>query len=288
MLGPLAAEGMAERVGEEYGRALAGQMSPGDGQRSLRTAMHAIADTLTAHGFAAHAEDQGADHRRGRRQLPLRRRRIAVPGAVRRRPRHGEGPARRALRRRPAAPCRWSCRRPAPRATTPAPPWSDRRPWPATTSTTPPPPRSAPKPGPPWRHGPTLGVTADPGRVHTEGRIVAGRPRGCPRPGGRVVRGPPPPGGPDVRGHRGGRTPPSGASSPRRLSSGRSSSAGGLRRRRALGRAGRLGPPWHRGDDPGRPESGGSRRTAVGRRRRPLLGRARTAPGARALPVRQP
>ena len=60
LLGPTAAEGMAERVGEEYGRTLAGQMSPGDGQRSLRTAMHAIADTLTAHGFAAHAEDQGA------------------------------------------------------------------------------------------------------------------------------------------------------------------------------------------------------------------------------------
>ena len=60
MLGPELAEAMAERVGEEYGRALAGQMSPGDSQRSLRTAMHAIADTLTAHGFAAHAEDQGA------------------------------------------------------------------------------------------------------------------------------------------------------------------------------------------------------------------------------------
>jgi predicted ArsR family transcriptional regulator len=60
LLGPAAAEGMAERVGEEYGRTLAGQMSPGDGQRSLRTAMHAIADTLTAHGFAAHAEDKGS------------------------------------------------------------------------------------------------------------------------------------------------------------------------------------------------------------------------------------
>ena len=59
LLGTAAAEGMAERVGEEYGRTLAGQMSPGDRQRSLRTAMHAIADTLTAHGFAAHAEDQG-------------------------------------------------------------------------------------------------------------------------------------------------------------------------------------------------------------------------------------
>ncbi len=60
LLGPTAAEVMAERVGEEYGRTLAGQMSPGDGQRSLRTAMHAIADTLTAHGFAAHAEDHGS------------------------------------------------------------------------------------------------------------------------------------------------------------------------------------------------------------------------------------
>ena len=60
LLGPVAAEGMAERVGEEYGRTLAGQMSPGDSQRSLRTAMHAIADTLTAHGFSAHAEDQGS------------------------------------------------------------------------------------------------------------------------------------------------------------------------------------------------------------------------------------
>jgi predicted ArsR family transcriptional regulator len=59
LLGPAAAESMAERVGEEYGRTLANQMSPGEGQRSLRTAMHAIADTLTAHGFAAHAEDEG-------------------------------------------------------------------------------------------------------------------------------------------------------------------------------------------------------------------------------------
>lgn len=59
LLGPTAAEDMAERVGEEYGRTLAGRMSPGDQQRSLRTAMHAIADTLTAHGFGAHAEDHG-------------------------------------------------------------------------------------------------------------------------------------------------------------------------------------------------------------------------------------
>ena len=35
-------------------------MAPGEGQRSVRAAMHAIAETLTAHGFAAHAEDHGA------------------------------------------------------------------------------------------------------------------------------------------------------------------------------------------------------------------------------------
>jgi len=59
LLGPVEAERMAERVGEEHGRVLAERMEPGDGQRSVRGAMHAIADALTAHGFAAHAEDRG-------------------------------------------------------------------------------------------------------------------------------------------------------------------------------------------------------------------------------------
>jgi predicted ArsR family transcriptional regulator len=59
LLGPEVAEKMAERVGEEYGRELAERMEPGEGQRSVRGAMHAIADALTAHGFAAHAEDRG-------------------------------------------------------------------------------------------------------------------------------------------------------------------------------------------------------------------------------------
>ena len=59
MLGPEEAERMAERVGEDYGRVLAERMEPGEGQRSLRAAMHTIADALTAHGFAAHAEDRG-------------------------------------------------------------------------------------------------------------------------------------------------------------------------------------------------------------------------------------
>jgi predicted ArsR family transcriptional regulator len=53
------AEAMAEGVGEEYGRRLASQMSPGDGHRSFRAALHAIADALTAHGFEAHAEARG-------------------------------------------------------------------------------------------------------------------------------------------------------------------------------------------------------------------------------------
>ncbi|HXX90358.1 MAG TPA: helix-turn-helix domain-containing protein [Acidimicrobiales bacterium] len=59
LLGPEAAEKMAERVGEDFGRELAERMEPGEGQRSVRAAMHAIADALTAHGFAAHAEDRG-------------------------------------------------------------------------------------------------------------------------------------------------------------------------------------------------------------------------------------
>jgi predicted ArsR family transcriptional regulator len=53
------AEAMAEEVGREYGRAMAAGLT-GDqlahGQRSLRSAMQAVADALTAHGFAAHAE----------------------------------------------------------------------------------------------------------------------------------------------------------------------------------------------------------------------------------------
>jgi predicted ArsR family transcriptional regulator len=60
LLGPDAAEQMAAEVGETYGRSLAREISPGDGQRSVRAAMHVIADALTAHGFAAHAEDHGA------------------------------------------------------------------------------------------------------------------------------------------------------------------------------------------------------------------------------------
>jgi predicted ArsR family transcriptional regulator len=58
-LGPEEAEKMAAHVGEEYGRSLASRMTPNEGQRTIRAAMHVVADTLTAHGFAAHAEDRG-------------------------------------------------------------------------------------------------------------------------------------------------------------------------------------------------------------------------------------
>lgn len=54
------AEAMAEEVGETYGRAMAASLAcDGDGQRSFRRALHAVADALTAHGFAAHAEGRG-------------------------------------------------------------------------------------------------------------------------------------------------------------------------------------------------------------------------------------
>lgn len=53
------AEAIAEEVGQEYGRAMATALTGSDlaaGQRSLRSAMQAVADALTAHGFAAHTE----------------------------------------------------------------------------------------------------------------------------------------------------------------------------------------------------------------------------------------
>lgn len=68
------AESMAEQVGEGYGRRLAAQAGPetraelqttGVGvlpsatSGAFRAAMHAIAEALSAHGFAAHAEARG-------------------------------------------------------------------------------------------------------------------------------------------------------------------------------------------------------------------------------------
>ena len=56
-LGPERSEALAEEVGLTYGRAMAGAMSPGSEQhRSFQAALHTVADALTAHGFASHAE----------------------------------------------------------------------------------------------------------------------------------------------------------------------------------------------------------------------------------------
>ena len=56
-LGPERSEALAEDVGVAYGRTMATSMYPGsEGHRSFQVALHAVAEALTAHGFAAHAE----------------------------------------------------------------------------------------------------------------------------------------------------------------------------------------------------------------------------------------
>ncbi len=55
LVDPVEAEKVAYEVGATYGRTLGTEMSPGDAPRSVRSAMQAVADALTAHGFAAHA-----------------------------------------------------------------------------------------------------------------------------------------------------------------------------------------------------------------------------------------
>jgi predicted ArsR family transcriptional regulator len=51
------AQELAEEVGLEYGRMMADSVTvDGEAQRSFRSALHAVAEALTAHGFAAHAE----------------------------------------------------------------------------------------------------------------------------------------------------------------------------------------------------------------------------------------
>lgn len=59
-LDPAVADRLAEDVGEEYGRSLAALMAPGESQRSMRAAMSAVVDALTAHGFAARTESDAA------------------------------------------------------------------------------------------------------------------------------------------------------------------------------------------------------------------------------------
>lgn len=58
-LGTERATALAKEVGVAYGRAMAERMGDAvNGQRSIRTALHAVADALSAHGFAAHAEQR--------------------------------------------------------------------------------------------------------------------------------------------------------------------------------------------------------------------------------------
>ena len=61
-LGPERAAALAEEVGIDYGRTMAGAMGD-QSTRSFRAALHAVADALSAHGFAAHAEREGTSLR---------------------------------------------------------------------------------------------------------------------------------------------------------------------------------------------------------------------------------
>ena len=55
---------LAEEVGLEFGKQMAAKMGDStDSQRSFRSALHVVADALSAHGFAAHAERDGEELR---------------------------------------------------------------------------------------------------------------------------------------------------------------------------------------------------------------------------------
>jgi len=60
VLPPDQAEAMADEVGFEYGCTLAARMAPSEGHRSVKAALATVAEALTAHGFAAHAESHGS------------------------------------------------------------------------------------------------------------------------------------------------------------------------------------------------------------------------------------
>ena len=55
---------LAEEVGTEFGKQMASSMQTDNAsQRSFRSALHVVADALSSHGFAAHAERSGEELR---------------------------------------------------------------------------------------------------------------------------------------------------------------------------------------------------------------------------------
>ncbi len=56
LLPPKQAQALAEEVGAEYGTALAQAIEPDDRTRSIRSAVAAVAEALTSHGFSARTE----------------------------------------------------------------------------------------------------------------------------------------------------------------------------------------------------------------------------------------
>ena len=63
-LGEAEAAELAEEVGLEFGKQMAASMgNTTEPQRSFRSALHVVADALSAHGFAARAERHGEELR---------------------------------------------------------------------------------------------------------------------------------------------------------------------------------------------------------------------------------
>ena len=167
-----AAEAMAEEVGVEYGRAMARSLGDtSDGQRSFRSALHAVADALTAHGFAAHAEKRGDGLRIVSEHCPF-------GGAA------IEHPVICAVDRGLVRGCS------APSTARPTPPPPPAAPW-ATTAASPPSPADRPvkrhyldhastSPARPEAIAAMVGGSAsaaggDPGRIHAEGSRLGWR-----------------------------------------------------------------------------------------------------------------
>ncbi len=73
------AEALAEEVGAEYGQAMAAAMGDAaETQRSFRAALHAVADAMTAHGFAAHVGGEVSGARVAGEGTPLNQLRIVA------------------------------------------------------------------------------------------------------------------------------------------------------------------------------------------------------------------